>query len=63
MEEFTEQLRTAWLADLDSEPHPPMLCSVPGCGLECTAMVYKWRPDGQSVYQPRCRDHSQAVGR
>lgn len=51
------------VAAVDSEPHPPLRCAVTGCGLEYTAMVYVWRPEGQSVFQPRCRDHSQAVGR
>jgi hypothetical protein len=38
-------------------PTSPLTCNHPGCGLPMVEMVYQHRPEGMSVYEPKCRDH------
>lgn len=55
--DLLDEMFVAHVADIDSVPVSPLTCVVVGCGLPMVEMVYRWRPDGMSVYEPRCRDH------
>lgn len=57
MTDLLDDMFAAMRADNASVPVTPLVCVVPKCGLPMVEMVYRHRPDGMSVYEPRCRDH------
>ncbi len=54
-------------ANIEEIPFPPFATTVDRldrpclCGATAVAMVFQWRPDGKSVFEPLCRDHKPAV--
>lgn len=57
MADLLDDMFAAYRAYVDSPPVSPLACVEPRCGLPMVEMVYRHRPDGMSVYEPRCRDH------
>lgn len=65
MTDLLDNMLSQWSQDIETTPFPPppfrytppVIDRTCDCGAAAVAMVYRWRPDGLSVFEPKCRDH------